>query len=324
MQDRLKSILRLMLAERILFKSQRSKRKSQNLNKKRKVIMFKKIIITVFLLSFLTQAQIYTDKDVDVCKSKFEMAVSKDLADKPIGDIITSVGKSFLGTDYVAHTLEKGDTEQLVINLTGLDCTTFLENALVFSRLIKEGKTTFKDYENELEKIRYRDGKLDQYPSRLHYFSDWIYNNTHKGIVKDVTKEIGGEPIKFDVGFMSENPKFYVQLKDNPNFIPIIKKQEEAINKREYYYIPKDKVADIEGKIHNGDLIAITTNLKGLDIGHVGIAIKMDDGRIHFLHAPIVGSKVQITSMPLPDYLAKVKKHTGIIILRAADPSVTD
>ncbi len=286
------------------------------------ISLSKKILSFVFLVSMLSQAQIYTDKDVEVCKSKFEMAVSKGLSDKPIGDVITAVGKSFLGTDYIAHTLEKGDSEQLVINLTGLDCTTFLENALVFSRLIKEGKTTFKDYENELEKIRYRNGKLDQYPSRLHYFSDWIYNNTNKGIVNDVTKEIGGEPIKFDVGFMSENPKYYVQLKDNPEFIPIIKKQEEAINKREYYYIPKEKVADVEDKIHNGDLIAITTNLKGLDIGHVGIAIKLDDGRIHFLHAPIVGSKVQITDMPLPDYLAKVKKHTGIIVLRADDPSI--
>ena len=280
-----------------------------------------KIFVLVFLFSILSQAQIYKEKDVEICKSKFEMAVSKDLADKPIGDVITVVGKSFLGTDYIAHTLEVGDSEQLVINLTGLDCTTFLENTFVFSRLIKEGKTTFKDYENELEKIRYRDGKLDQYPSRLHYFSDWIYNNTHKGIVKDITKEIGGEPIKFDVGFMSENPKYYVQLKENPDFIPIIKKQEEAINKREYFYIPKEKVAAIENNIHNGDLIAITTNLKGLDIGHVGIAIKMDDGRIHFLHAPIVGSKVQITDEPLPDYLTRVKKHTGIIVLRAVDPS---
>ncbi len=284
--------------------------------------MLKKIFILVLLLAFITQAQIYKEKDVEVCKAKFKMAVSKDLADKPIGDVITSVGKSFLGTDYVAHTLEVGDSEQLVINLTGLDCTTFLENALVFSRLIKEGKTTFKDYENELEKVRYRNGKLNQYPSRLHYFSDWIYNNTHKGIVKDVTKEIGGEPIKFDVSFMSENPKSYVQLENHPEFIPIVKKQEEAINKREYYYIPKEKVAAVEDKIHNGDLIAITTNLKGFDIGHVGIAIKMNDGRIHFLHAPIAGSKVQITDMPLPDYLAKVKKHSGIIVLRAVDPSI--
>lgn len=105
--------------------------------------MLKRIIISVFLLSFLSQAQIYNQKDVEVCKSKFKMAVSKDLADKPIGDVITAVGKSFLGTDYVAHTLEVGDTEQLVINLTGLDCTTFLENTLVFSRLNKRRENYF-------------------------------------------------------------------------------------------------------------------------------------------------------------------------------------
>ena len=67
-------------------------------------------------------------------------------------------------------------------------------------------------------------------------------------------------------------------------------------------------------------MIALTTSDKGLDIGHVGIAIKMEDGRIHFLHAPLVGSKVQISEMPLSDYAKKIKKHTGIIVLRVLEP----
>ncbi|MEO8398705.1 MAG: N-acetylmuramoyl-L-alanine amidase-like domain-containing protein [Ignavibacteriaceae bacterium] len=280
----------------------------------------KKIFLSLLFIASFLNAQIYSDRDVEVCKLKFDLAVSKDLSEKPIGDVITEIGKSFLGTEYIAHTLEKRDSEQLVINLTGLDCTTFLENALVFGRLIKEGKTSFEDYQYELKKIRYRDGKIDKYPSRLHYFSDWIYNNTQKGIVDDVTKKIGGKSIKFHVSFMSENPQYYTQLKDEPEFIPIIKKQEKEINSREYYYVPNENVAEIEDKIHNGDLIGITTNLKGLDIGHVGIAIKMDDGRIHFLHAPLVGADVQISEDPLPVYLSKVKKHTGIIVLRPIEP----
>ncbi len=301
-----------MLAVRILFKGQNSKFK--------KILIMKKIVLIIFIVSSFLNAQIYSDKDVEVCKSKFQLAVDKSLSAKPIGDVIAEIGKSFLGTDYIASALEVADTEQLVINLSGLDCTTFLENALVFSRLIKEGKTLFEDYQSELEKVRYRDGKIDEYPSRLHYFSDWIFANTRKGIVENVTKSIGGEKIKFDVRFMSENPQYYSQLKNNPGFVPIIKKQEEAINKRDYYFIPKEKVADVENKIKNGDLIAITTNVKGLDIGHVGIAVKLDDGRIHFLHAPLVGSKVQISENPLPEYLSKIKKHTGIIVLRAVEP----
>lgn len=286
--------------------------------------MFFKIGLIIFLsfslFSFKINSQVFSEKDVEICNSKFTLAVDKSLNQKPINEVVAEIGKSFLNTEYVAHTLEKEGDERLVINLTGLDCTTFLETSLTFARCIKKGKTSFQDYQNELTFIRYRDGKLDKYPSRLHYFSDWIYNNQQKGIVKDITEEIGGKPIKFKVNFMSENPKFYKQLQDNPAFIPIIKKQEEEINSRQYYYIPENDIEKVESKIQSGDIITLTTSDKGLDIGHVGIALKMDDGRIHFLHAPLVGSKVQITATPLSDYAKKIKKHTGIIVLRVLEP----
>ena len=191
--------------------------------------MILKSLVMFIIAAGLLQAQIYSQKDKDVCKSKFKLAVEKKLENEPIEDVIAAVGKSFIGTNYVAHTLEKGKTETLVIDLTGLDCTTFLENSLTFARCIKEGKTTFKDYENELTKVRYRNSIIDQYPSRLHYFSDWIFNNEQKGIIKNISKEIGGDPIKFDVDFMSTHPDSYVQLKDNPKFIPIIRKQKDLL-----------------------------------------------------------------------------------------------
>jgi hypothetical protein len=280
-------------------------------------------VLTIFIISLtnlILKAQVFSEKDVEICNSKFDLAVDKDLAEKPIGDVIAEIGKSFIGTDYLAHGLEKDGDEQLVINLTGLDCTTFLENSLVLARCIKKGKTTFKDYENELQFVRYRDGKIDKYPSRLHYFSDWIYDNVKKGVVKDVTEETGGEKIKFKINFMSTHPDSYKQLEENPEFIPIIKKQEQEIRFREYYYIPKEKLESKEEQIQNGDLIAITTNVAGLDIGHVGIAVRMEDNRIHILHAPDIGYKVQISDLPLFEYLNKLKKDTGIIILRPQEP----
>ena len=279
-----------------------------------------KTLIMVLLAFVFTHAQIATEEDKQICKSKFDLAVSDSLSSKPIGDVITAIGKSFLGLNYEAFTLEKGEKETLVVHLTGLDCTTFLENCVVFARCIKNGNTSFEDYAKELEFVRYRDGKLGEYPSRLHYFSDWIFNNTKKNIVEDVTKSIGGEPIKFKVGYMTKHPESYRQLKENEKFVAVVGKQEKEINARTFFYIPKNKVDRIESQIHNGDLIAITTNLEGLDIGHVGVALKMDDGRIHFMHAPLVGSKVQISELPLGGYLAKVKKHTGIIVLRPQEP----
>jgi len=274
--------------------------------------------LTYFSSSILT-AQVFSESDVEICNSKFQLAVNKNLAEKPMGDIIVEVGKSFIGTDYLSHGLEKDGDEQLVINLTGLDCTTFLENSLVLARCIKNSKTSFEDYMNELQLIRYRDGVIDQYPSRLHYFADWIYDNAKKGIVDNVTEEIGGKKIKFKLDFMSTHPESYKHLRDNPDFIPIIKKQEKEISCREYYFIPKEELKSKEQLINNGDLIAITTTVEGLDIGHIGIAVNMDDGKIHLLHAPTENTKVQITEQPLSDYLMKYKRHSGVIVLRAAE-----
>ena len=280
------------------------------------------IFILFILICPILFGQVYSEKDVEVCNSKFSLAVDKNLSDKPIGDVIAEIGKSFIGTDYEAFGIEKEGKEQIVIDLTGLDCTTFLENALVFARLVKEGKNTFNDYLGELTFLRYRDGVIDKYPSRLHYFSDWIYDNEKKGIVKDITKEIGGEPIKFDINFMSTHPESYMHLKENPEFIPIIKNRENEISTRTYYYIPEDKISSVEDKIHNGDLLAFTTSVKGLDIGHTGIAVREKDGRIHLLHAPNVGYKVQISENPLAEYVKSIKRHTGVIVLRAVEPDV--
>ncbi|MHB8931787.1 MAG: N-acetylmuramoyl-L-alanine amidase-like domain-containing protein [Melioribacteraceae bacterium] len=284
----------------------------------------KKIFLFVLVLWFSSNnfAQtIYTQKDVDLCNSKFRLAVDKNLSSLPINQIIVEIGKSFLGTDYSASSLEKGDEEKLVVHLTGLDCYTFLESSLVFARCIKEGKTSFDDYQNELANIRYRGGKLEEYPSRLHYFSDWIFDMNKRGIGKDITKEIGGKPYEKKINFMSTHVDAYHQLKNNPKFVDEIAKIEKEISSRKYFYIPQDEILKVEDKIQSGDIVGITTNVEGLDIAHTGIAIRMEDGRIHLMHAPNVGYKVQITEKPLADYIKGNKKQTGIMVLRVSEVS---
>ena len=289
-------------------------------NQSNSVFLIRLVLLYILLcltLTDCTDAQIYTDEDIRICESKFQLAVDNDLNSKPINEIIVEIGKSFIGTDYETHTLEKDGEEQLVINFTGLDCFTFLENALVISRCIKQGNTSFENYINELTMIRYRNGIIDQYPSRLHYFSDWIYDNQEKGIVQDVTKQLGGEKLELNLSFMSAHTKYYKQLNENPEFIEVIKIQETDISGREYYFIPKEKISEIEMEIEDGDLLAFTSTIEGLDVNHVGIAIRMDDGRIHVLHAPNVGYKVQISEKPLPEYVMGIKNDSGIIVVRA-------
>lgn len=266
-------------------------------------------------------AQVFSDQDVEICNQKFQISVNEGLKYKPINEVVVEIGESFIGTDYLAKGLEADGDEQLVINLTGLDCTTLVENCLALSRCVKKGKTSFDDYLSELQYIRYRDGVVDGYPSRLHYFSDWIINNIEKGVVEDETKELGGKPIQFNLNFMSTHPDSYRQLNENPDLIPIIEMQEEEISLREYYYIPKEEFSTKEKCVRGGDIIAVTTTVDGLDIGHVGIAIEMDDGRIHLLHAPNVDKDVQITEEPLADYLMKYKRHSGVIVLKVLEPT---
>jgi len=279
-----------------------------------------KYFIFIFILfSVVLQAQeIYSEKDIEVCTSKYTLAIDKEIAQKPVGEVIAEIGRSFIGTDYAASTLDKPATEAepLIISLTGLDCYTFLESALVFGRTIKSNNLGFDAYKKELTNIRYRDGIRTDYISRLHYFTDWIYDLEKRGIVKDITKEIGGIRYKKEVDFMSSNPKSYKQLRETPSLVKRIKKIEQEINKREYYYIPERNLEELESNINEGDLISITTNIQGLDVSHVGIAVRNDDGRIHLLHSPNVGYKIQITEKPLADYLESNKKQTGIIVVR--------
>lgn len=263
----------------------------------------------------------FSEKDKEICALKFQLGVEKKLGEKPINNIISEIGKSFIGVDYEPHTLEKEGDERLIIHLTSFDCTTFLENVLTFSRSIKSGKTTFQDFQNELTKVRYREGKIDKYPSRLHYFSDWIYDNSKKGIVQDITKNIGGIICTNKVGFMTNNKDKYSQLSNNDEFYNSIKNKEDEINSREFYYIPKNKVGKFEDKIEDGYLIAITSGVKDLDIVHVGIAVRMDDGKIYLLHAPSPGSKVHITKKPLYNYLMQNKKQTGIVVIKPLEPN---
>lgn len=280
-----------------------------------------KFFISIFILSnFINAQSIYSDKDVEICNSKFDFAVSKNLETKPINDVVVEIGKTFLGLEYEAFTLEKGETEQLVIHLAGLDCYTFFESSLVFARCIKEHNTNFENYQKELTNIRYRNGVIDKYPSRLHYASDWLYDNDKRGNVKNISKQIGGIEFNKKIDFMSTHSDLYKQLKNNPEFVKEIKAIEDSINSRKNYYIPQNFIECVEDSIQNGDIILITASAEGLDISHTGMAIKMDDGRIHFMHAPLRGKIIQITEQPLSDYVKSIDRHTGIMIGRVLEP----
>lgn len=229
--------------------------------------------------------------------------------------LLIKVGQFLLETPYVANTLEIGQTEQLVVNLRELDCTTFAENCLALARTIQKKETSLNDFVNELKFIRYRDGVLNEYPSRLHYFSDWISNNGKKALVKDMSQEMGQTAFPNKVSFMTSHPESYLALKNNSGFVDEIALQESEINSRATYYIPKNKLSKYEHLLQDGDILGITTNIPGMDISHVVIAIHIK-GRIHILHASQSQNKVLVSNETLKQYLNTRKSVTGIMVAR--------
>lgn len=235
----------------------------------------------------------------------------------PINQIAIEVGTHFMGTPYVAHTLEVSEEESLIVELTGLDCTTFIENVVTFSRLAKQQRLNFDAFINELEYLRYRAGKRQDYPSRLHYFSEWIQDNTQKNIIKDITAEIGGVPYNKALNFMSTHRDSYKQLA-NDDYLKDIVEIEKELNQYQKHYIPKQNLKSLENHLQDGDLIAITTTISGLDVVHTGM-VKWQKGRVHLFHASSKNKKVEISDVPLVDYLNGNKLQSGVMVCRLVE-----
>ena len=233
---------------------------------------------------------------------------------KPTGELVAAIGKAFLGTPYVAHTLENGKDENLVVNLGELDCTTFAENCLALALTIKSGHPEVSEFTGNLERIRYRNGKRDGYLSRLHYFSDWIDNNEQKGLVIQPANDFGS-PFNVKVSFMSAHPDSYEVLKKNPELVPLMADMEKAVSDRKYYFLKKEDIERKEDQLQEGDIAGIATSVPGLDITHVGILVRKD-GRIHLMHASSSLGKVVISDVPLSEMLMNKKSYTGIMIAR--------
>lgn len=237
-----------------------------------------------------------------------------DASSMELGEIITKSALFFLGTPYVAHTLEK-EPEQLVVNLRELDCTTLVESVLALSRTVKEGDPTFEKFINNLQFVRYRDGKIEDYSSRLHYTTDWIYENQKKGLVRNITQEAGGVDHKVNLYIMSTNHEKYKQLKGKPELTEKIRKTEAEASQRKNYRIAAGEIEKNKKSFKNGDIVCFVTNMAGIDISHVGFIYFQGD-KLTFIHASSTEKRVVIDKESLMNYALRSKNGNGIMVAR--------
>ena len=204
------------------------------------------------------------------------------------GELMVKLGENFIDVPYEAGTLD-GIPEELTVNLQGMDCMSFVENVMALAITLNERRSSWIDFVYNLENIRYRNGNLNGYSSRLHYFSDWVVDNSHRGHIADVTARIA-----------------------NPSY------QDAQVGYRSHRY-PYIKSTNVESAgIQPGDIIAVTTKIPGLDVSHVGIAVKVK-GKIHLLHASSKEGKVCVSSLPLTEYLRRNRNATGIRVIRLTE-----
>jgi cell wall-associated NlpC family hydrolase len=269
------------------------------------------LLLILFSMKSFAQNGAVGAEDTAVLE-KFFQSVPKNTIDSSM----IRAALFFLNTPYVASTLEVNREEKLVVNLRELDCTTFVENCLSLSRSLQHTYPDRDGFEQELRQIRYRNGIINGYVSRLHYTSDWIFDNVGKGIIEDMTFAMGGHKLKPDVHFMSENYQKYGHLADNQEDVKRIAAIEKEINSRgTYFYIPRQEIPKHQSLIKSGDIICFTTSIPGLDISHLGIAYRYK-GRLTFIHASSTAKKVIINPEPLADYCNMIKTNTGIMVLR--------
>ena len=260
---------------------------------------------------------------VFVGRDRFDalLARAAGYKDLPIGQRTAAVGRLLVGTPYRGFTLEIDDhIEAPSVNLYGLDCWTFFEVSLATARLLDEPREAWtpQNLLKYIELDRYRGGRCDGYLSRLHYLEDWAQDNQRRGLVRDLTRQLGGVRAPHAAVEMQRAWKSYRYMRNNPDLRAGIARMENRISATPLYFIPKNRVAKIEPQLQSGDIISICSH-DGRMIGtsHVGLAYRTPDGVLRLMHAsaPHNAGKV-ILDQRLSGYLNHFKMEAGILVAR--------
>lgn len=233
---------------------------------------------------------------------------------------VTRIARLFVGVPYAAGTLEVAP-EHLIARMDSMDCTTFVENVAALAITAREHRESWQDFLYNLERLRYRDGRIDGYGSRLHYVSDWILNNQSRGLLKEVTADMNNARYQVkSLDYMSEHRDAYPALADSLNYAAI-RSTESGFSNHRYPFVKGHSCSakNLKEFIRDGDIIAFTTSEKGLDVSHLGIAmIDPESGEIRFFHASSAQGCVVLDELPLANYIRR-HRNEGIRVIRIAE-----
>ncbi|MGK2962019.1 MAG: N-acetylmuramoyl-L-alanine amidase-like domain-containing protein [Gemmatimonadaceae bacterium] len=249
---------------------------------------------------------------------------ARQLSSMTMGTRAVRIGELAVGTPYEAFTLEayikEGGNpvqrEPLALTLTRFDCVTLVESCLAIARAsASAAQPSWQQFGREVERMRYRGGRRRSYASRLHYFSEWISDGENRGLVRDLGEELGGVADPRPLRFMTEHRGSYPALA-NDSVFGEIGSMERRLDKHVRFMIPADRITRAQDRIESGDVLAFATSIPGLDVSHAAFAYRDTSGILRVLHAPLSGGAVEITRATLPEYVANIRRATGILVAR--------
>lgn len=239
--------------------------------------------------------------------------------EKPFPVLYAMVAQLFVGRPYRAGTLDTELHERCQFTTEGFDCVTFVESALALAQSAALGNCSYGQFMHQLERIRFRHGLLDGYLSRLHYTSEWIADNAAKGILRDISSQLGGKSVRKRIDFMSTHAELYPQLRDSSALVGKLRTIERRLSRRPIAIIPLERLPSALERIQSGDIIAVATTKPGLDYAHLGIALR-SGGKLSLIHASSKSGKVALEPS-LEEYLRSYPNAAGISILRPLPPT---
>lgn len=256
--------------------------------------------------------------DVARFEKVIRYAKQQNLHDRPLGEIIEAIADNFLGKPYTEGLLDKSGEEKLVITLKSFDCVLFVETVLAISRGIGVKDYDYQNFVDRLESQRYLDGKMNGYCSRLHYFSAWIDDNHKRQTVENITTKLGGVPMDKKLNFMTQHRSSYPQMANNESTYQCIAGVEAELAKVSVNYLPTNRIKSAYSQLKPGDIVAVATDIKGLDVTHTGFVYRTADGNIGLIHASPAGEVT--VARDLHRYISRVESAIGIVVARPKRP----
>ncbi|PQJ36303.1 hypothetical protein BSZ35_05275 [Salinibacter sp. 10B] len=235
-----------------------------------------------------------------------------------VGALMQEIGLQFRGRPYIAGTLDEPATETLVVRLDGFDCVTFVETALAMARGAMAGDSTYAGFARRLAEQRYRNGRMQGYCSRLHYFTEWLADNEDRGIVERIDDDLGGRRMTDTLDFMSTHRSDYEKFATNDSLYACVQKMEQEVQARQQerpvHFVPQDSIRAVYDQLRAGDIVALATSIQGLDVTHTGLVYAHEDGGRGLLHASL--SDGVVVSPDLQRYVQKIDHQIGIVVAR--------